>query len=84
MRKDGMKMADIVNHPPHYGGKIECIDALESATEGLPADEAICAANVIKYVWRYRKKNGAQDLAKAEWYLHRLMRNYGRKVEAER
>lgn len=69
-------MADMVNHPPHYGGKIECIDALESATEGLPADEAICAANVIKYVWRYRRKNKAEDLAKAEWYLHRLMRNF--------
>ena len=75
-RKKVMAMADMVNHPPHYGGKIECIDAMESATEGLPADEAICAANVIKYVWRYRKKNGAQDLAKAEWYLHRLMINF--------
>ena len=73
---------DFVNHPKHYTfGKIECIDALESATEGLPADEAICAANVIKYVWRYRNKNGAEDLAKAEWYLHRLMRNFGRKVD---
>ena len=84
MSEEGIKMTDMVNHPAHYGGKIECIDALESATEGLPADEAICAANVIKYVWRYRKKNGAQDLAKAEWYLHRLMRNYGSKTEAER
>lgn len=79
-----MKMSDMVNHPAHYGGKIECIDAMESAVEGLPADEAICAANVIKYVWRYRKKNGAQDLAKAEWYLHRLMRNYGSKTEGKR
>lgn len=83
-RKEWIKMYDMVNHPTQYGGKIECIDALESATEGLPADEAICAANVIKYVWSYRKKNGAQDLAKAEWYLHRLMRNYCSKTEAER
>lgn len=79
----GRPEQDMVNHPPHYGGKIECIDALESAVAGLPPEEAICAANVIKYVWRYRRKNGAQDLAKAEWYLHRLMQNYGKNAGAE-
>ena len=77
----GGSVQDMVNHPPHYGGNIECIDALESAVSGLPPEEAICAANVIKYVWRYRRKNGAQDLAKAEWYLHRLMQNYGKNAE---
>ena len=74
---------DMVNHPPHYGGNVECIDALESAVAGLPPEEAICAANVIKYVWRYRRKNGAQDLAKAEWYLHRLMQNYEKNAEGD-
>lgn len=77
-------MADMVNHPAHYGGKIECIDAMESAVEGMPADEAICAANVIKYVWRYREKNGMQDLEKAGWYLSRLMRNYRRNTEEKK
>ena len=28
-------MTDNVNHPAHYAGKVECIDCLESATEGL-------------------------------------------------
>ena len=45
-----MKMSDMVNHPAHYGGKIECIDAMESAVEGLPADEAICASNVLSLI----------------------------------
>lgn len=67
-------MPDMVNHPEHYtSGGVECIDALESAVQGLPPEQAICAANVIKYVWRYSRKNGLQDLQKAEWYLHRLM-----------
>lgn len=65
---------DMVSHPIHYtSGSVECIDALESAVQGLPPEQAICAANVIKYVWRYSRKNGLQDLQKAEWYLHRLM-----------
>jgi hypothetical protein len=30
-------------------------------------------ANVIKYVWRYEKKKGSEDLRKAQWYLERLI-----------
>ena len=29
--------------------------------------------NIEKYVWRYRYKNGVQDLHKARWYLDRLI-----------
>jgi len=28
-----------------------------------------CIGNVIKYVSRYKKKNGVEDLEKARWYL---------------
>ena len=65
---------DIVNHPSHYtSGAIECIDAIEAAVEGLEPQEAICVANVLKYVWRFKRKNGKQDLLKAKWYLDRLI-----------
>ena len=65
---------DPVNHPRHYTrGGIECIDALDAAVEGCPPDEAICAANVIKYVWRYTDKNPVESLKKARWYLDRLI-----------
>lgn len=70
--------SDMVNHPLHYSGEIECIDAIESAVAEIPANEAICVSNIIKYIWRYRNKNGMQDLKKAEWYLHRLMVNYNK------
>lgn len=55
-------MAERVNHPPHYNaGGIECIDALEAATSGLQGIEAFCTANAIKYLWRWKLKNGEED-----------------------
>ena len=67
-------MNDIVNQPAHYtAGGIECIDALEAATEGLQGQEAFCTANAIKYLWRWKRKNGAEDLKKARWYINRLL-----------
>lgn len=65
---------DNVNHPSHYtGGKVECIDALEAATVDLQGIEAVCTANAIKYLWRWKKKNGVEDLEKARWYINKLI-----------
>jgi hypothetical protein len=65
---------DNVNHPSHYTqGAIECIDAIKEATKGLLGIEAVCTANIIKYVWRWKFKNGIEDLHKARWYLDRLI-----------
>lgn len=65
---------DNVNHPNHYTqGKVECLDALESATIGKSGIEAVCVANVIKYLWRYEEKNGVEDVKKAQFYLNRLL-----------
>ena len=64
---------DAVNHPQHYTrGGVECIDALEAATVGLEGIEAVCTANAIKYLWRWKHKNGIEDIDKAIWYLKRL------------
>lgn len=73
-RLEKVTVCDVVNHPSHYtAGKIECIDALEAATEGLTGIEAVCTANAIKYLWRWKHKNGAEDLKKAQWYINRLI-----------
>jgi hypothetical protein len=65
---------DNVNHPSHYTqGAIECIDAIKEVTKGLLGIEAVCTANIIKYVWRWKFKNGVEDLRKARWYLDRLI-----------
>lgn len=67
-------MSDNVHHPAHYtAGAVECIDALEAATTGLSGGEAICTATAIKYLWRWKLKNGVEDLKKARWYLDRLI-----------
>ena len=66
------KGKDMVNNPPHYNKYgVECIEAIQSATgEGY---EYYLQGNIIKYLWRYRYKNGVQDLEKAQWYLTRLI-----------
>ena len=66
------KDTDMVNHPPHYNKYgVECIEAIKSATgEGF---EHYLQGNVIKYLWRYRYKNGIEDLKKANWYLELMM-----------
>ena len=67
--------ADMVNHPSHYTqGGIECIDALKAATVSKTGIEAVCTANVIKYLWRYEEKNGIEDVKKARWYIDRLIK----------
>ena len=62
-----------VAHPKHYSGKIECINCIESAVSELNGFEGFLAGNVIKYVFRFKRKNGKEDLQKAEWYLSKLM-----------
>lgn len=72
-------MVDNVNHPAHYtSGNIECIDALAAATSGLVGIEAVCTANAVKYLWRWKYKNGAEDLKKAQWYINRLLKEIER------
>ena len=63
---------DMVDSPPHYNqAGIECIDAIVAATgEGF---EYYLQGNIMKYVWRYRYKNGTEDLKKARWYLDKLI-----------
>ena len=60
---------DNVNHPEHYtSGGIECIDAIR-ASLGDKEFADYCKGNIIKYLWRYRLKNGVEDLHKAQVYL---------------
>lgn len=67
---------DPVSKPKHYNaGKVECIVALEAATTGLEGIEAVCTANAIKYLWRWKQKNGVEDLKKALWYTEHLVKH---------
>jgi glutamate mutase epsilon subunit len=45
-----------------------------TAIEGLGLDYH--QGNVLKYIARYRHKNGMEDLLKAKWYVDRLIYIY--------
>lgn len=66
---------DVVDHPSHYTtGKIETIEYIEDKLT-LEMLEGYFIGNIIKYVSRYRHKNGVEDLKKARWYLDRMIKN---------
>lgn len=66
---------DLVNHPEHYKAKngLEAIDMIAAFTDGLQGMEAVCTANALKYLCRWHKKNGVEDLKKAKWYIEYLI-----------
>ena len=72
---------DNVNHPDHYTrGGIECIKAIEASMppEGF---QDYCKGNCLKYIWRWREKNGVEDLKKAKVYLEWLIESAEKEIE---
>ena len=63
---------DMINHPKHYLGKIEVIDYIDDKLSPQQF-EGYLLGNVIKYLSRYQKKNGLEDLKKGQWYLNKLI-----------
>lgn len=61
-------MGDKIDHPPHYNkGDIECIDYI------LDQDLGFVEGNIVKYMVRWKDKDGLDDLKKARWYLNKLI-----------
>lgn len=69
------KEEDVVNHPSHYisDSGLESIDVIKAFTKGLEGFEAVATANALKYLMRWKRKNGVQDLKKANWYINELI-----------
>lgn len=74
----------MVEHPSHYISEtgLETIDVIEAFTFDLKGIEATDTGNIIKYICRWKQKNGLQDLKKAMWYLNHLI-NHVEKMEKE-
>ena len=70
-------MTDFIS-PNHYQrAKLETIDTILDVVRDLPGDEAVLVGNVLKYLVRYRFKEGNDpiiDVQKAEWYVQRLVK----------
>ena len=73
---------DNVNSPSHYNQSgIECIDAIKASLGDEYRD--YCKGNVMKYLWRYKYKNGIEDLKKAQWYLNSMVDSLQQEEEQE-
>ena len=72
IKNDSDKM---VSHPSHYQSEtgLDVIDVIEAFAFDLKGIEAVDTGNAIKYICRWKKKNGLQDLKKAMWYLQPLI-----------
>lgn len=63
-----MTHTDNVN-PSHYKqGNIEVIDFI------LDQKFSYMEGNVVKYLSRYKNKNGLEDVKKARWYIDKIIR----------
>ena len=74
-----------IDHPSHYGGDspYECIKVMEQWLSEEELEGAL-KFNVFKYLQRYQKKEGLQDLYKAQWYLARLIKNLEKRDRAKK
>ena len=65
----------MVSHPSHYISEtgLEAIDVIEAFTFDLKGIEATDTGNILRYMCRWKNKNGLQDLEKAKWYLDHLI-----------
>lgn len=68
-------MGNNVNHPDHYQNiaGVEAIDILNDVVKDLPGTQAALLWNSMKYLFRFKKKNGVEDLKKSRNYLDYLI-----------
>jgi len=70
-------MSERVKHPNHYNRGIEMWDYAHS--HNLDFFEG----NIVKYVTRWKEKNGVEDLHKAKQYLDKLIDLVGDNIQKE-
>ena len=64
---------DPVEKPAHYRvGEVEAIDYINQQLGGEGIRHYL-EGNILKYMHRWRFKNGVEDLRKARWYLDKLI-----------
>ena len=62
---------------------LETIDVLEAFTSDLKGIEAVDTGNILKYMCRWKHKNGIEDLKKARWYLNHLISLIEKRIEKD-
>jgi hypothetical protein len=64
------KEVEKVTKPNHYKQTISPLEYITKNNLGFSE------GNIIKYITRYKQKNGKEDLLKAKEYLEHLINNY--------
>ena len=67
-KKKRNKTKDNINPSYYRKGKIEVVDFI------LDQKMSYLEGSVIKYLTRWKEKNGIEDLENAEWFLQKLMK----------
>ncbi len=69
------KNEDNITSPSHYvtDKGFEVFDVQEAFIHELKGMSASYWCNVVKYILRFQKKNGVEDLKKARYYLDKLI-----------
>ena len=74
-RKEEWERAEDKINPPYYRKSIEVTDFI------IEYEMGFLEGNIVKYIARYKHKNGLEDLKKAEWYLRKLIKKEEQKDE---
>ena len=66
---------DNIIRPNHYASDkgFEVFDVQEAFIHELKGMSANYWCNIVKYILRFQKKNGVEDLKKAKYYLEKLI-----------
>lgn len=79
-------MSDMVHNPSHYErGGMRCKDVLKAMMCGLDItpEQGYWLGCVLKYVWRWKDKDGVRDLRKARECLTLLIEDIEREHASE-
>lgn len=81
---DTAEHKEMVDHPAHYQSEtgLEVWDVINAFTFDLNGIEAFDTGNVLKYMCRWKSKNGLEDLKKAKRYIEHLI-DHVEKLEKE-
>lgn len=73
--KEKHKNEDNITSPTHYvtDKGFEVFDVQEAFIHELKGMAASYWCNVVKYILRFQRKNGVEDLKKARYYLDKLI-----------
>lgn len=76
--------SDMIHRPNHYTwrGGMECVDIADELCRGQDGIKAYLIGCAAKYIYRYPKKNGLQDLDKAIECLKMLRNRETREASA--